>query len=293
MRVRFSELLEEARGRRGAVGAFTCYNLETAVGVLEAAKTASRGVMLLISPAAFAADHGPLLVAALGAIVAQAEAPACLQLDHASDLALIEAALTAGVGAVMADGSRLDLPGNLAFVAHAQVLAGAHDAEVEAELGRFEGDEDVAEAAAAGALTDPDEARRFVEQCQVACLAVSIGNVHGTYARPPQLDVERLAAIQGQTDHPLALHGASGLGDAALRAAIARGACKINVNTELRQRYLAATAQLLPQALDGARVLEVNAAQAEAVAEVVAAKLAALESGPDADPEHEPVRAWV
>ena len=58
------------------------------------------------------------------------------------------------------------------------------------------GDEDVATAAEIGALTDPDEAASFVERTGAACLAVSIGNVHGTYRRPPALDWARLEAIR-------------------------------------------------------------------------------------------------
>ena len=37
MIVEFAELLQERRGAGGALGAFTCYDLETAHGVLAAA----------------------------------------------------------------------------------------------------------------------------------------------------------------------------------------------------------------------------------------------------------------
>ena len=141
------------------------------------------------------------------------------------------------------------------------------------ELGAIAGDEDVAAAVAAGALTDPGEAAVLVEQTGAACLAVSIGNVHGAYREPPQLDWARLAAIRERVDVPLSLHGASGLPDADVRRAIALGVAKVNVNTELRERYLAATADRLPAARPDARLLELDAAQVDAVAAAVAAKL--------------------
>ena len=41
-------------------------------------------------------------------------------------------------------------------------------------------------------VTDPEEARWFVRETGADCLAVSIGNVHGVYANPPDLDWNRL-----------------------------------------------------------------------------------------------------
>jgi tagatose 1,6-diphosphate aldolase GatY/KbaY len=103
----FSELLAESASRGAAVGAFTCYNLETAAGVLRAAAARRRGVVVLVSEKSFSAPDGPLLVSALVAVAARSPVPACVQLDHVRDCAPIEAALELGMGAVMADGGPL------------------------------------------------------------------------------------------------------------------------------------------------------------------------------------------
>lgn len=141
-------------------------------------------------------------------------------------------------------------------------------------LGRVEGEEDVAAAAEAGVLTDPEEAASFVRRTGAACLAVSIGNVHGRYARPPRLDWDRLRAIRESVDVPLSLHGTSGLADGDVRRAVGLGVAKFNVNTELREAYLETTAGALEPVSAGADVLGLNGAQTEAVARVVAGKLA-------------------
>lgn len=107
----------------------------------------------------------------------------------------------------------------------------------------------------------------------VGCLAVSIRNVHGRYARPPRLDWPRLDAVRERVPVPLSLHGASGLPDADVRRAVAAGVAKVNVNTELRQAYLDATAAGLERARDGLRVLELHRAQSRAVAAAAEAKL--------------------
>jgi len=273
MRVQFSELLAEAERGRRAVGAFTCYNFEQAAGVLSAASDRGCGVVLLVSEKSFAAPSGTVLLPALATMAEHSQAPACVQLDHVSDLGAIRRAYELGAGAVMADGSKLPFEDNIALVREAVALGASHGGEVEAELDSIAGDEDIAVAVAAGALTDPAEARAFVDRTGAACLAVSIGNVHGTYREPPELDWSRLEAIRAEVTARLSLHGASGLPGANLRRAIALGVSKVNVNTELRERYLAATAEHLGSAREGANLFGLNSAQAEATAVVVAAKL--------------------
>jgi fructose/tagatose bisphosphate aldolase len=197
-----------------------------------------------------------------------------VQLDHTSDLGLIRMAFELGASAVMADGSRLDDEANCEFVASAVAIARAYDGLVEAELGGIHGDEDVAQAVAAGALTEPDQAADFLRRTGADCLAVSIGNVHGLYREPPRLDWDRLAGIRRVVgDRSLSLHGASGLDSATIRAAIEHGIAKINVNTELREAYFGATTTQLAVVSDGLRLLELHEAQRVAVARVVSDKL--------------------
>jgi ketose-bisphosphate aldolase len=274
----FRELLEEGRSRGAAVGAFTCYNVTTALGVIRAAEARGDPVILLVSVASFASEEGGLLVPALLAVAQEARVPACVQLDHASDLELITTALAAGVGATMADGSKLPLEENAALAKSVREIRVA--AGVEAELGHVEGGEDVAAAANAGALTDPEDAAAFVDATDVDCLAVSIGNVHGRYAAPPVLDWGRLEAIRRRVDIPLSLHGASGLADDDVRRAIALGIAKVNVNTELRGRYLDEVERRLPDVRDGLRLLELEHSIVTAIAETVCTKLDIL-SGRD------------
>jgi ketose-bisphosphate aldolase len=274
----FADLLA-ARREGTAVGAFTCYDLETAAAVLRSAASVRVGVILLIGGRSFAEPGGDLLLAALVAAAGRARAAACVQLDHCNDLALIEAAFAAGAGAALADGSSLPYEQNIELVVRAVDSARAHGAAVEAELGGMSGDEDVAGAVAAGALTDPVQAPEFMARTGAACLAVSIGNVHGIYRDPPRLDWERLHAIRTGVAAPLSLHGASGIPDDDIRRAIAAGVAKINVNTDLREAYLAATKATIGAVLEGSRLNALHAAQVEAVAAEAGAKLRAFDTG--------------
>ncbi len=270
----FRDVLSERRAAGAAVGAFTCYDVTTALGVVRAAEEREVPAILLLAEASFRSHSGRLLLPALLAVAREAGVPVCVQLDHVADGTVIDAALDAGIGAVMADGSRLPLAANIAFVSAVRERRGA--AGIEVELGHIEGGEDVASATKAGALTDPDEAVDFVGSTKCDCLAVSIGNVHGRYASPPRLDWDRLERIRERVDVPLSLHGASGLSDEDVRRAVRLGICKVNVNTELRERYLSRVAERLPGAYEGLRLLELTAEVIDAVAEVVAAKLDVL-----------------
>ncbi|MBK1783608.1 class II fructose-bisphosphate aldolase [Prauserella cavernicola] len=240
--------LAEARRERRPLGAFTCYTLDTAAGVLDAAESAGAPVVLLVSDAALRAPAGPRLLTALVAMAQRAAVPAWVQLDHCPDLERIRQALDLGAGGVMADGSRLDDAANLEFTREAVALATPYGAAVEAELGRIEGDEDIDVAAAAGAFTDPAAAEDFVRRTGVDCLAVAIGNVHGSYRHEPRLDWQRLADIADRLPVAVSLHGTSGLPADQLRRAHELGAVKFNVNTELRRAHVGELRRALDEA---------------------------------------------
>ena len=212
MLARFADLLAEHDRARTALGAFTCYDLEDARGVLAAAAARDVGVVLLISRDAFAVGGGECCWRRSVAAAERSPARACVQLDHVCrPRADRQRALELGVG--RRDGRRLAPAVRRERRAGrgGARLADATGAGVEAELGHVAGGEDVAVATEAGGLTDLDEAKRFVEATGVDLLAVSIGNVHGKYASEPRLDWDRARRDRGAVDVPLSLHGASGL----------------------------------------------------------------------------------
>jgi ketose-bisphosphate aldolase len=217
----------------------------------------------------------------LGALLGAAErsaSPVCVELDHAHELDSVRAACALGVGAVMADGSHLPRAANAECVNAAREIAAPLGIAVEAELGAVRGDEEVAVPADAGELTDPAEAAAFVRETGADCLAVAVGNVHGIYRGAPRLDIGLVCDIAERTGVPLALHGGSGLPAAAVRGAVAAGMAKVNINTELRQAYLEATARELDAALVGARLLDLHGAQMAAAEALAERKLAMLET---------------
>jgi ketose-bisphosphate aldolase len=171
-----------------------------------------------------------------------------LRVDY---LEIIDRAVRAGYDSVMVDGSRLPLDGNIACTKEIVEMAHAAGIPVEAELGAVMGHE-------AGPLppydelfesgrgfTDPDEAKRFVEETNVDWLSVAIGNIHGAISAArkgerkieARLDINRLDEIRQAAGVPLVLHGGTGITKDYIIQSIRHGIAKVNVATAIRQAY--------------------------------------------------------
>ncbi|WP_411375305.1 class II fructose-bisphosphate aldolase [Arthrobacter sp. MPF02] len=254
MRTRLDHLVTSALQQGSAVPAFTCYDFTTALAVVAAAEECGRGVILLVAPKTAATPNGLRLIAALRGLADAASVPVAVQLDHASDLRVMNDAVAAGADSVLADGSSLPYEENIALVVAARDLLGA-GVVLEAELGGLAGDEDRAFSAdqpAEGAgvsvagLTDSAQVEDFVARTGAQLLAVAVGNVHGRYKGEPQLRWDVLQDIAVRTHIPLVLHGASGIPAEELVKAAAMNVGKVNFNTELRTGVLATLQEQLP-----------------------------------------------
>lgn len=239
-----ADLLKNARQDRYAVGAFNIYNLEGAKAVVLAAEKLRSPVILQLLPAAL--DFGGVpLISLCQSLARNSDVPVGVHLDHCSSEATIQQVLEAGLVSIMADGSALEYEQNIRFTRRMVEAAAARGGIVEAELGKLAGEEDglsVSEKEAR--MTDPDQAVDFVSRTGVAALAVCIGNVHGRYMKPPELDFNRLQIISSRLSLPLVLHGTSGLPDELIHRVLEFGVCKFNVNTEVRKAGVKAISAL-------------------------------------------------
>jgi fructose-bisphosphate aldolase class II len=170
-----------------------------------------------------------------------------LHLDHAVSEPLVDEAVALGFTSLMYDGSRLGDEANRTTTR--AVVQRCHSAgvSVEAELGEIGGKDGVH---APGVRTDPAAAAQFVADCGVDALAVAVGSSHAMTSRTAELDMELIAAIHEQVPVPLVLHGASGVPDADLVAAVDAGMTKVNIATHLNTAFTTALRQHLAEDLD-------------------------------------------
>ena len=221
-----------------ALGAFSTYGLETTMGILRAAELLGAPVILQAGSSTFAHAGREALVAMTLQAADSSPVPVGVHLDHSRDLDEIQWCAEAGYTSVMVDGSALPFEENVALTRQAVRIGASNGVWVEGEIGAITGDENRSVVAAGGEMTSPSRAREFVDRTGIDALAVAVGNVHGMATVPRPLDLELLGQIHANVSIPLVLHGASGLPDEQLAAAVSRGVAKVNVNTELRRALL-------------------------------------------------------
>ena len=162
----------------------------------------------------------------------EVDIPIAVCLDHSPSFEDCVMGIRTGVTAIMADRSTLPYEENVEQCALLARIAHAAGVSIEAELGHVGQGSNYA-VDGVSALTDPEEARRFVEETGVDALAVAIGTAHGLYIGTPKLDFGRLAEIDAAVGKPLVLHGGSGSGDDNLHKACTMGIAKVNIVTDI------------------------------------------------------------
>lgn len=228
-----SELLQKAKREGYAVPAFNVDNLESVLGVLNAASVLSKPIIIQTIPRTL--KYGG--VGSYSALVKanyKGGADIAIHLDHGGDLQICKDCVDADYTSVMVDGSMLDFDKNVELTKQVVDMAHASGVSVEAELGTIGGKE---ETEGQIKYTEVDEAVKFAELTGVDSLAIGVGTAHGVYKGTPHIAIDRIKEIASVVDIPLVLHGASGLSDEVIRNCIKAGISKINFATHLRQAF--------------------------------------------------------
>lgn len=230
MLVNLKKIIARAEEGGYCVPAFNVYNIETVMGVIQAAEELKAPVIIQVYPRLINEEVGYYLAPVILAAAKKASVPVCFHLDHGPSELEAQKALYWGATGIMYDGSIHSLEDNIKNTKHLVDVCNAIDVGVEGELGHIGSVNDDA----MDDFTDPQEAAEFVKRTGVTCLAVLIGNAHGHYKKPPRLDIERVKAIRQATGGiPLVLHGGSGIPDDQVKAAIKAGIRKMNIGTDV------------------------------------------------------------
>lgn len=231
MLVTLKEILQTAKERNIAIGAFNTPNLTAIKAVISAAEELDQPVIIM--HAQVHEEMGLCTMEEIAPIMLmyaeRAKVPVCVHLDHGTDLEYVLRGLELGFTGVMYDGSELPEEENTANTIKAVEAAKKTGASVEGEIGsmgaREGGGDDVS------IYTDPEAAKRFVENAGIDALACAFGTVHGFYRAEPKLDFERLSKIDSMINAHIVMHGGSGVSEENFREAIKRGVRKINYYT--------------------------------------------------------------
>ncbi|MGI6433897.1 MAG: class II fructose-1,6-bisphosphate aldolase [Syntrophomonadaceae bacterium] len=252
-------LLSKAQQEGYAVGAFNANNMEIIQAIIQAAELEKSPVIMQASQGAIKYAGLDFITGMVRIAAEKSAVPVALHLDHGTDFDQVIQCIRSGFTSVMYDGSKLSLDENIAMTRKILEIANPIGVSVEAELGKIGGTEDhIHVDLHEAAYTDPQEARYFVEQTGIKSLAIAIGTAHGQYKGEPQLDFDRLAAIQALVNIPIVLHGSSGVPDEAVRKAISLGVRKVNIDTNIREAFVGAMKKVIeskPQEIDPRQIL--------------------------------------
>lgn len=242
MLVNLKEILNIAEEGGFAIPAFNVYNMETVMGVLKAAEESRAPIIMQVYPRLMKEETGYFLSPIIKAAAEKATVPVCFHLDHGPSELETTRSLRYGATGIMLDGSKLPFEENIALTKKVAETCSYLDVQVEGELGHVgsTSDEDMDE------FTTPEDAKTFINETGVVCLAVAVGTAHGRYKKPPKLDIERIKSIREATNNTaLVLHGGSGVPDEEIKNAVKAGIRKMNFATDICYAFLDCCAEEL------------------------------------------------
>jgi fructose-bisphosphate aldolase class II len=255
------EMFRKANENGYAIGAFNINNMEVLQGIVDAAEKNNSSVIVQCSEGAIKYARPTYIKKMVDAAVEDSNIDIVLHLDHGANFEVCKMCVDLGFTSVMIDASHHPLKENIKITKEVVEYAHSKGVVVEAELGQLAGVEDGVNVSKEDATyTDPEDAKKFVEETGCDSLAVAIGTSHvaNKFEGEPKLAYDRLKEIMDLLPEkfPLVLHGSSsvytkavekcnnyggdlkntsGVPDNMLsRACTDYNVCKINVDTDLR-----------------------------------------------------------
>ncbi|MFA6816614.1 MAG: ketose-bisphosphate aldolase [Lentisphaeria bacterium] len=250
MIVTTKELFKAAYGKY-ALGAYNINNLEQCMGLFRGNIQSKAPFIIQISKGARKYTNKLMLEGIIrSADKVFPEAVFAVHLDHGDEAACMDCIDSGFYSSVMIDASGLSFEENIATTKRVVDAAHAKGIVVEAELGQLGGVEEHVQVSEADAkLTDPAQAKEFVDRTGIDSLACAIGTSHGAFkfTGTQGLHFEVLTEIQRRLPNfPLVMHGSSSVPQeevARINAAGGKisGAKGVDVNQFLKAASLGVT----------------------------------------------------
>ena len=213
MIVTTDQLFRAAYGKF-AVGAYNINNMEQALGLFEGHAKAQAPFIVQLSKGARKYANPKMIEGIIrSAEELYPELIFAVHLDHGDEETCYDCIDSGFYSSVMIDASHESFEKNVEITKRVVERAHAKGISVESELGMLGGvEEDIQVDEKHAMLTDPEEARKFVELTDCDSLAVAIGTSHGAYkfSGKQGLHFDRIEEIQRLLPNtPLVMHGSS------------------------------------------------------------------------------------
>jgi len=240
---RARHLMQRSRQQKFAVGAFNIDNQETLIAVARAAQKLNAPVLVEVSDGEVEALGLENVRDMVDNYKAEYGVEMYLNLDHSPTVESCKRAIDAGYEFIHIDISQANhdateeeiIEKTKEVVEYAKFTG----ALVESEPHYFGGssnlhEEEIDYEEIKKTFSTPEGTKSFVEATGIDTFAAAVGNLHGKYPVPKELDLELLARIREAIGCQISLHGGSGTPLHYFEEAAKIGVSKININSDMR-----------------------------------------------------------
>jgi fructose-bisphosphate aldolase class II len=285
--VRARHLMQRSRSQKFAVGAFNVDNQETLIAVSQAAQKMNAPVLVEVSDGEVKALGLENIRDMVDNYRLEYGVEMYINLDHSPSVEAAKKGIDAGFEFIHIDISQANHDASLeeiiAKTKEVVEYAKFTGALVEAEERYFMGSsnlhtETIDYEEVKKYNTKPEEAVSFVNQTGIDTLAVQIGNLHGLYPVPKELDLDLLQQLRDAIECQISLHGGSGTPLHYFEDAAKIGVSKININSDMRYAFRKTLEKVLAENPDEYAVVKLMPQVYSEVQKVVEAKIAAFGS---------------
>ncbi len=240
------KLMERSRAEKFAVGAFNIDNQETLRAVAGAAKAKNSPVLVEVSQGEVDSIGLSNIRDMVDNYKAEMGIEMYINLDHSPSVEAAKAGIDAGFEFIHIDVSQAnhDATDEEIIAATKEVVeyAKTTGALVESEPHYFGGSsnvhkEEIDYEEIKKTFSTPEGAKAFVDATGIDTFAAAVGNLHGKYPVPKQLDIPLLQKIRDAIDCNISLHGGSDTPGHFFQEAAALGVSKVNLNSDMRYAF--------------------------------------------------------
>lgn len=240
---RARHLMQRSRQQKFAVGAFNVDNQETMIAVARAAQKLNSPVLVEVSEGEVEALGLENVRDMVDNYKVEYGIEMYINLDHSPTVEGCKRAIDAGYEFIHIDISQANHEATEAEIIAKtkEVVAYAKftGALVESEPHYFGGSSNLHEEtidydAIRKTFSTPEGTKSFIDATGIDTFAAAVGNLHGKYPVPKELDLELLAKIRDAISCQISLHGGSGTPLHFFEEAAKIGVSKININSDMR-----------------------------------------------------------
>ncbi len=285
--LRARHLMQRSRQQHFAVGAFNIDNQETLIGIARAAQKLNAPVLVEVSDGEVKALGLENLRDMVDNYKKEYGIEMYINLDHSPTVEACKQAIDAGYEFIHIDISQANHDATeeeiIAKTKEVVEYAKFTGALVESEPHYFGGSsnvhtEDINYEEIKKTFSTPESARAFVEATGIDTFAAAVGNLHGKYPVPKELDLGLLAQIRDTINCQISLHGGSGTPAHFFEEAAKIGVSKVNINSDMRYAFRTTMEEELKQHPDEFAVVKLMDKVKDAIQAVVEEKIAGFGS---------------